>query len=68
MNITKHLRFGGAIKLPRSAATESKGFVVRPGRFERPTFCSGGTIVGVRGRVFYDLHWLIRGEQRSIRR
>ena len=46
MNIPKHLRFdwviGGVIKLSRNAATESKGFMVRPGRFERPTFCSGG--------------------------
>src|SRR5215471_11622082 len=46
MNLLNQLRFGGVfgwvIEHLRSTATESKGEVVRPGRFERPTFCSGG--------------------------
>ena len=32
--------WGGPISM--STNTESKGVLVRPGRFERPTFCSGG--------------------------
>ena len=34
--------FGGVIEHLWSTAIESTGVVVRPGRFERPTFCSGG--------------------------
>ena len=45
MNLLNQLRFGGVfggvIEYLRSTATESTGVVVRPGRFERPTFCSG---------------------------
>ena len=48
MNFPEHLRFGGVIgagnRVPRSAATECKGFMVRPSGFEPPTFCSGGKL------------------------
>ena len=46
MNLLKALRFGGVFggvaESGRITAVESKGVMVRPGRFERPTFCSGG--------------------------
>ncbi len=46
MNVKQLLRFGGAFggvfRLSPNAATESKGFVVRPRGFEPLTFCSGG--------------------------
>ncbi len=34
--------FGGVVKRSENVGIESKRFMVRPGRFELPTFCSGG--------------------------
>jgi hypothetical protein len=34
--------FGGVAEFPNQSGANSKGLMVRPGRFERPTFCSGG--------------------------
>ena len=46
MSSSKGLQFGGVIGGVvgnwENIVTESKRLVVRPGRFERPTFCSGG--------------------------
>ena len=46
MNVKQLLRFGGVfdgvLQVSPNAATESKGFVVRPRGFEPLTFCSGG--------------------------
>ena len=42
MILLKRLRFGGVTKSSMNTTTESKEVMVRPGRFERPTFCSGG--------------------------
>ncbi len=61
MNRLKYPRFGGGIggvvEFSRNAATESKRVLVRPGRFERPTFCSGGkrSIQLSYGRTLEDL-------------